>query len=145
MVLTPIKRLLNKDKTPFDDEEEYFGDFDNIVPELSAAPASGKELLVFNTTHMGDHIIIGTDLDGIKVTNVEVQWNFSYIFVKGDIIEKDGVPKPFKSKFKMPKGAHKKGIEGHLVKKEKRFYVRVPLKEKARLDSSDPQWRENTW
>lgn len=141
MVLTPIKRLLHKDKTPFDDDEA-FGGFDSIVPKENSK-LNEKELVEFTTTHLGDHVIIETDITKTKLQNVEVQWNFGHIYVKGTVTEGTET-KPFKSKFKMPKGAKKKGIEGHLVKKEKRFYIKIPLKQRfiSKMDSEDPEWAD---
>jgi HSP20 family molecular chaperone IbpA len=141
MVLTPIRRLFDKKKTPWDNME-------HDVPELDPAPNS-KEALHFVTTDKGETIIFEADITNIKVKNVEVQWDWGKIYVTGEIIE-NGTANAFKSKFKMPKGAKRNKIEGHLLRDEGKFFIKVPIssgyisprQEKALLRSEEGEDEE---
>lgn len=132
MVLTPIKRLFDKkDRTPWD----------NLVSdtiELDPAPNS-RDALKFVTVHEGNYIKMEADISKIDISNLEVQWNYSSIYIQCDI--KEGKHKvSVKSKLKMPQGAKKSAIEGHLLREDGRFFIKVPLKPAYRIKTEDSEW-----
>jgi hypothetical protein len=118
MVLTPIRRLITNDKK----KQRKWDDNTSEATEPAPAPLA-SDLLPFTTVDHVEYILIEADITGVKLKNVHVEWNYSKIYVGGEV---NGTL--FKQKFKMPKGAKKSKIEGHLLREDGRFFIKVPMK-----------------
>jgi HSP20 family molecular chaperone IbpA len=123
MVLTPLrKRLFGADLS------SQF----NRVNSLGSEP----EGPLFKTINYGNHVKIEADLSYYRVESVDIEWNYSYIYIKGIKVYPDQMRKKFSEKIEMPKGARKKEIEALISRKTNEFYVKVPLT-KQQVSGSD--------
>jgi HSP20 family molecular chaperone IbpA len=93
-------------------------------------PDSREEDVHFEITNMGDHHEILCEVDGVSARNIDVQFNYYHIFVKGEAII-EGHVENFSRQFPMPKGAIKKNIQA-IVTREGKLKIIVPIELKYR-------------
>jgi HSP20 family molecular chaperone IbpA len=133
MVLTPLRKVTTR----------LFGsDVTNTRPKSnfdSVMLAKEPEPPVFKVKHYGESIRIEAEMNGFSIENVQIQWNYHYIFLDGEKVHKQRRIK-FKEQFEMPKGAIKKGIEAHFIRSQGKFYVTIPIAKEHIPRSDDPVW-----